>query len=67
VAEGRVSSAVLMIGANDFAIWNNTYAEVYTGAVSGAALTAKIDGIVANIALAVPGPSSTRPRSARPR
>jgi hypothetical protein len=53
VAEGRGSSAVLMIGANDFALTNNTYAEIYSGAVSGAALTAKIDNIVASIALAL--------------
>ena len=53
VAEGRVSSAVVMIGANDFSLTNNTYAEIYSGAVTGAALTAKIDGIVASIASAL--------------
>jgi len=53
VAEGRVASALLMIGANDFAVSNGTYQEVYHGAVSGAALTAKIDGVVASIAQAL--------------
>ena len=53
VAEGKVSWALLMVGANDFAVWNNTYEAVYSGAVSGAALTAKIDGIVASIAQAL--------------
>jgi hypothetical protein len=50
VAGGQVSWAVLMIGTNDFAVGNGTYGEVYSGAVSGAALTAKIDAIVAGIA-----------------
>ena len=53
VAEGRVSSAVVMIGSNDFSLTNNAYAEIYSGAVTGAALTAKIAGIVASIASAL--------------
>jgi hypothetical protein len=53
VANGDVSVALLMIGGNDFAAWNGTYDEVYSGAVSGAALTAKIDAIVSDIAQAL--------------
>jgi hypothetical protein len=61
VAAGRVSSVVVMIGANDFALSNNAYAEIYSGVVSGAALTAKVDGIVASIALALDIVSSAGP------
>jgi hypothetical protein len=53
VAAGQVSWVLLMVGANDFAVWNHTYEDVYSGAVSGTALTAKIDGIVASIAEAL--------------
>ena len=42
-----------MVGANDFAIWNGTFQQVYDGTISGAALTAKIDGIVASIRVAL--------------
>jgi hypothetical protein len=52
VAAGQVSTVVVMVGANDFALWNGTYAEVYDGSVSGTALTGKISGIVSNIRLA---------------
>jgi lysophospholipase L1-like esterase len=37
VAAGKVSIVVVYAGANDFAIWNGTYAEVYNGSVSGSA------------------------------
>jgi Bacterial Ig domain/GDSL-like Lipase/Acylhydrolase family len=50
VAAGRVAWAVLMIGTNDFAIGNGTYGEIYSGTLSGPALTAKIDGIVSSVA-----------------
>lgn len=53
VAAGQVGNVVLMVGANDFAIWNGSYAEVYDGTLSGAALTSKINGIVSSIRLAV--------------
>jgi hypothetical protein len=53
VAQGRVSWALLMIGANDFTNWNGTYTEIYDGSLSGAALTAKIDKLVADITQAL--------------
>jgi lysophospholipase L1-like esterase len=53
VAAGNVSTVVLVIGANDFAIWNGTYAAVYNGTVAGNALSAKVNGILANMRLAV--------------
>jgi hypothetical protein len=53
VADGRVSWALLMIGANDFSVSNNRYGEIYSGALSGAELTAKIDEIVGNITQAL--------------
>jgi hypothetical protein len=51
VAEGRISWALLMIGTNDFG--TATYTDIYNGTLSGAALTAMTDGIVASIAQAV--------------
>jgi hypothetical protein len=53
VANGKVTRALIYIGTNDFHIWNHTYDEIYFGTLTGAALQKKIDGIVANIALAV--------------
>jgi len=53
VAAGKVSTIVLMVGANDFALWNGTYAEVYDGTLSGESLSAKIRGIVESLRLAV--------------
>ena len=53
VAAGQVSTALLMIGANDFAEWNGTYEEIYSGALAGAALDAKIEAIAANVRLAI--------------
>lgn len=53
VASGKVSSAFIYIGTNDFHYWNGTYDAIYNGSVAGAALQAYIDGIVANITLAV--------------
>ena len=49
VSAGSVDSVVIWIGANDFALWNGTYAAVYNGTVSGANLTAKINSIITNI------------------
>jgi hypothetical protein len=43
----------MWIGSNDFHIWNGTYQEIYNGKLKGAALQAKIDGIVADITTAV--------------
>jgi len=53
VAGGRVSTVVLMIGTNDFAPGFGYYEEIYNGTLTGAALTAMIDGIVDNIARAM--------------
>jgi hypothetical protein len=47
IAAGQVAWVATMFGANDFALWNGTYQDIYSGALSGAALQAKIDGIVA--------------------
>ena len=51
VAEGRIAWAVLMVGTNDFG--PSTSRSIYNGTLSGAALTAMIDGIVASVAQAV--------------
>ena len=53
ITAGNVSTVILMVGANDFASWNDTYTGVYDGSVSGASLTAKITGIVESVRLAV--------------
>jgi hypothetical protein len=53
VAAGQVATVLLMVGVNDFAIWNGTYAQIYNGTIAGQALTAKINAIVANIRQAV--------------
>jgi len=53
VANGEVSHVFVWIGGNDFAAWNGTYANIYSGGLSGAELQAKIESIVANITLAV--------------
>jgi len=53
VANGEVSHVFIWIGGNDFATWNNTYANIYNGLVSNAELQARIESIVANISLAV--------------
>ena len=53
VAAGQVSTVLLMVGANDFAIWNGTFEQVYNGAIAGQALTDKINAIVARIRQAV--------------
>jgi Bacterial Ig domain/GDSL-like Lipase/Acylhydrolase len=53
VTAGRVSAVVLMIGTNDFAVGNGSYAPIYDGTLTGAALAAKIDGVVASIAQAM--------------
>jgi hypothetical protein len=53
VAGGQVSHALLMIGTNDFALWNGTYQEIYNGSLSGLALTNKLDAIVANMRQAI--------------
>ena len=53
VASGEVSHVIIWIGTNDFATWNGTYQEIYDGRLSGKALQAKLDGITADLALAV--------------
>src|SRR6185295_11596453 len=53
VASGKVARALLLIGSNDFARWNNTYREIYDGSLTGAALDNKINNLLANIQLAL--------------
>lgn len=53
VAEGRVSHVLVMVGVNDFASWNGTYAEIYEGRLTGAALDDKLDAVVANMRMAI--------------
>jgi hypothetical protein len=53
VANGEVSHVFIWIGSNDFTFWNGTYQEIYQGQLSEAELQAKIDGLIANITLAV--------------
>jgi hypothetical protein len=38
VAAGRINTAVLYVGANNFAIWNDTYTKIYNGVLAGQAL-----------------------------
>lgn len=53
VAAGRIDTVVLYVGANDFAIWNNTYANIYNGILAGQALKDYINRIVSSIAIAI--------------
>lgn len=53
VAAGDVSTVILMVGANDFAAWNGTYAAVYEGTLSGDSLTAKTSRLVESLRSAV--------------
>lgn len=54
VAAGEIDLVFMSIGANDFAPYRSDgYAPIYDGTLSGAALQAKLDGIVADMILAV--------------
>jgi hypothetical protein len=53
VAAGKVSTVVIYVGANDFATWNGTYAEIYEGQLSGRALDRKLDRIVGSLRTAI--------------
>jgi hypothetical protein len=53
VAAGKINTVVLYVGANDFAIWNKTYANIYNGVLAGEALKEYIDKIVFSIAGAI--------------
>jgi GDSL-like Lipase/Acylhydrolase len=53
VATGRINTVVLWVGANNFAIWNNTYAKIYNGVIAGQALQDYINRIVSSIATAI--------------
>lgn len=52
-AAGRVNTVVLYVGANDFAIWNDTYANIYNGVVAGKSLEDYINRIVSSMATAI--------------
>ena len=53
VAAGKVNTVVLFVGANDFAIWNNTYANIYNGVLAGQSLKDYINRIVSSVAIAI--------------
>jgi hypothetical protein len=53
VAAGEVNTVVLYVGANNFDIWNGTYASIYYGGLSGAVLQSYIDTIVSSITQAI--------------
>jgi len=53
VAAGRINTVVLYVGANDFAVWNDTYANIYNGVLAGESLKDYIDKIVSSIATAI--------------
>jgi hypothetical protein len=53
VASGRINTVVLYVGANDFAVWNKTYAKIYAGALAGQTLRNYINRIVSSIATAI--------------
>ncbi len=53
VADGEVSHVFIWIGGNEFATWNDTYANIYNGVLSGAELQARTRSIVADLTTAV--------------
>lgn len=53
VAAGQIDVIFLGIGANDFAPYNGVYQQIYDGSLSGSALQAKINTLVANITTAL--------------
>ena len=53
MAAGRINTVVLYVGANNFAIWNNTDAKIYNGVLAGQALQDYINRIVSSIATAI--------------
>jgi GDSL-like Lipase/Acylhydrolase len=53
VAAGKINTVVLWVGANNFAIWNNTYAKIYNGVLAGRALQDYINKIVSSIETAI--------------
>ncbi len=59
VAAGKINTVVLYVGANDFAIWNDTYARIYKGVLAGEALKDHIDKIVSSVAAAIDAASTT--------
>jgi hypothetical protein len=53
VAAEKINTVVLYVGANDFAIWNDTYANIYNGVLAGDSLKNYIDNIVSSVATAI--------------
>ncbi|MCA0453843.1 MAG: cadherin-like domain-containing protein [Chloroflexi bacterium] len=54
VAAGQIDIVMISIGSNDFAPYNsNGYEPIYSGSVSGAALTTKINAVISNVTTAV--------------
>lgn len=53
VSQGKVNFVVVWIGINDFADYNNAYAPIYNGTLSGSALVSKVNTMASNIEQAV--------------
>lgn len=53
ISSGNIDVVYMNIGSNDFALFMSGGQQIYSGAVSGTALTNKINGVVSNITLAV--------------
>ncbi len=53
VTNDKLSAVVVMVGANDFAIWNGTYGRIYSGDLAGEALRRSNAAIVERIRMAV--------------
>lgn len=63
VREGKVSFVFIGIGANDFnPHYGDDYAQIYSGEMTDAQLTRKIDRAVANVTLAVDTVLAARPQ-----
>ena len=53
VAAGKVSYVLLWIGGNDFHMRNGPYEQIYSGALQGAELQAKLDGFTSDVVRAM--------------
>jgi len=53
VTAGKINTVMLYVGANDFAIWNGTYAAIYDGTLSSQGVQQKVQDILSNITTAI--------------
>lgn len=53
VSEGLIDVVVVSVGVNDFAIFNDEYEAVYSGAITGDALDQKVTDLIADYTTAV--------------